>query len=74
MRLRPLFLLLLILLGTTPVLSAEPIPSPDRLARVLQTKQLRVCIWPDYYGISYRNPKTLQLAGIDIDLAQELAR
>ena len=74
MRLRLLFLLMLILLGTPPVLSAEPSPSPDRLARVLQTKQLRVCIWPDYYGISFRNPKTLQLGGIDVDLAQELAR
>jgi cyclohexadienyl dehydratase len=74
MRPQPLFLLLLILLGAVQALSAEPSPSLDRLARVLQTKQLRVCIWPDYYGISYRNPKTLQLTGIDIDLAQELAR
>jgi len=44
------------------------------LDRVLSAKELRVCIWPDYYGISYRNPKTQQLAGIDIDLAQELAK
>lgn len=44
------------------------------LERVLLQKSLRVCIWPDYYGISYRNPKTQQLAGIDIDLAQEFAR
>ena len=46
----------------------------SRLDRVLSAKELRVCIWPDYYGISYRNPKTQQLAGIDIDLAQELAK
>jgi ABC-type amino acid transport substrate-binding protein len=46
----------------------------SRLDQVLAAKELRVCIWPDYYGISYRNPKTQQLAGIDIDLAQELAK
>jgi len=43
-------------------------------ARVLAAKKLRVCIWPDYYGITYRNPKTLKLSGIDIDLAREFAR
>jgi ABC-type amino acid transport substrate-binding protein len=42
--------------------------------RVLESKKLMVCIWPDYYGITYRNPKTLQLSGIDIDLAHEFAR
>lgn len=46
----------------------------SHLDRVLAAKELRVCIWPDYYGISYRNLKTLQLSGIDIDLAQELAK
>jgi hypothetical protein len=34
--------------------------------------KLRVCIWPDYYGITYRNPRTQQLGGIDIDLSAEL--
>jgi len=41
--------------------------------RVQSSKSVRVCIWPDYYGITYRNPRTQQLVGIDIDLAQELA-
>ena len=36
--------------------------------------ELRVCVWPDYYGISYRNPKTRQFSGLDIDLSGELAR
>ena len=31
-----------------------------------------MCIWPDYYGISYRDPRTQALSGIDIDLAQAL--
>ncbi|MDT8990588.1 ABC transporter substrate-binding protein [Curvibacter sp. APW13] len=46
----------------------------DRLSRIETTKTLRVCIWPDYYGISYRNPKSLQLIGIDIDNAQAVAK
>lgn len=46
----------------------------SRLDRVLQAKALRVCIWPDYYNISYRNPRTQQLTGIDIDMALALGR
>jgi cyclohexadienyl dehydratase len=55
------------------LLAAPLCAQSSRLDRVLAARELRVCIWPDYYGISYRNPKTLQLSGIDIDLAQALA-
>ncbi len=41
---------------------------------VTKTKQLRVCIWPEYYAISYKNPRTGELEGIDIDLAREMAK
>ena len=51
--------------------AAPPVSHVDRVAK---THALRVCIWPDYYGITYRNLKTQQLSGIDIDLARELAR
>jgi len=44
------------------------------LERVRASGSLRVCIWPDYYGVTYRNPRTQQLTGIDIDLSAELAR
>jgi ABC-type amino acid transport substrate-binding protein len=44
------------------------------LDRVSQRGELRVCVWPDYYGISYRNPKTRQFTGLDIDLSIEFAR
>ena len=44
------------------------------LERVRANGKLHVCIWPDYYGITYRNPRTQQLGGIDIDLSAELAR
>lgn len=53
----------------TPVSAAA-----NQLQRVLDAKELRVCIWPDYYGITYRNPKTHQLSGIDIDIATELGK
>lgn len=51
--------------------SADATP---RLQRVLGAGELRVCIWPDYYGISYRNPRTRLLSGLDIDIAAELGR
>ena len=40
--------------------------------RVRATGSVRVCIWPDYYGITFRNPRTDKLAGIDIDLSAAL--
>ena len=41
--------------------------------RVKSRHALRVCIWPDYYGVSFRNPKTQALEGIDIDLSAAFA-
>lgn len=46
----------------------------NRLARVQAAQLVRVCIWPDYYSITYRNPKTQALSGIDIELAQALGK
>lgn len=46
----------------------------SRLDRVIASQTVRVCIWPDYYGVTYRNPKTMQLSGIDIDMAHELGK
>lgn len=43
------------------------------LDQIESSKTLRVCVWPDYFGISYRDPKTRGLVGIDIDLARALA-
>ena len=63
--------ILLMLCLIQPAVAAD---APDRLARIAASGQLRVCIWPDYYGISFRNPKTQQLSGVDIDNAHELAR
>lgn len=46
-------------------------PVSDRVAR---SGTLRVCIWPDYYGVTYRNPRDRALSGIDIDLSAQLAQ
>jgi len=58
----------------TFLVTASVLAQAGRLDRVLAAGEVRVCIWPDYYGISYRNPKTQQLSGIDVDMAQVLAR
>lgn len=44
------------------------------LERVRTGGTLRVCIWPEYYGITLRNPRNGQLTGLDVDLAGEFAR
>ncbi|TVQ70879.1 MAG: amino acid ABC transporter substrate-binding protein [Oceanospirillales bacterium] len=45
----------------------------DRLERIQVNQILRVCIWPEYYTITYHNPRTNVLEGIDIDMAKALA-
>ena len=45
----------------------------DRLHDIKARGELRVCIWPEYYGISYRNPKSGAVAGVDADMARDLA-
>ena len=56
-----------------PAQATGPVLPADRLSRIIHTKTLRVCVWPDYYGITYRNPKNQQLMGIDVDNARALA-
>lgn len=48
--------------------------SKSKLQQILQSGELKVCIWPDYYGITFKNPKTKTLTGIDIDVAVELEK
>jgi len=48
--------------------------APSHLDQIQARKQLRVCIWPDYYGITLRNPKTQKLEGVDADMAIEFAK
>lgn len=46
----------------------------SRLDKILETKQIKVCIWPQYYSITYVDPRTQNLTGIDSDLSKELAK
>lgn len=41
---------------------------------IKEKKELKVCIWPDYYGVTFRSPRDHNLRGIDIDLSQVLAK
>lgn len=61
-------------LGAGLALAAVMAHAGATLDRVQTSATLRVCEWPDYYGVSHRNPHSGQLQGIDIDLSQELAR
>lgn len=53
---------------------AQVHPSGSILDSVMVAKKIRICIWPEYYGITFRNPKTQILSGIDADLALELGK
>jgi ABC-type amino acid transport substrate-binding protein len=77
--LHPVLAVLLAAMGATssaatPAKSPAPATVPTRLERVIQSGELRVCIWPQYYSVTYRNPKTHLLSGIDIDIANALSR
>lgn len=67
------WIILVSLLCTSTVLNAQT-NTPDRLSTIKQSNTLRVCIWPDYFSISARHPKTGLLEGIDIDLAHAFAQ
>lgn len=65
----------------TAVLSLLPLMAASshamaggRFDQIVSAKVLRVCIWPDYYAITFRNPRTGKLEGIDIDLSREFAK
>ena len=44
------------------------------LDKILLDKNIKVCVWPGYFGISYLDNRTQKLVGIDVDLAKELAK
>jgi ABC-type amino acid transport substrate-binding protein len=45
----------------------------SHLTAISKSHTLRVCTYGEYFGISYRDPKTHELTGLDVDLAKELA-
>jgi ABC-type amino acid transport substrate-binding protein len=42
--------------------------------RVKAGAVMRVCVWPDYYSVTYRSPRDQRWSGIDIELSAELAK
>lgn len=72
MTLRIARLTTIVVIGLAAVVIAPVVFAGATLDRILTTKTVRVCIWPAYYGVTYRNPRTQQLVGIDIDLSQAL--
>lgn len=65
---KPFFKLFMLLILPLSFLQA------DKLDVIKESNKLKVCIWPQYYGISYIDSRTQQLVGIDADLAKELAK
>lgn len=70
------FLVGLLILLMTCVFAPSDItaqPATSRLEAVRKAGELRICIWPAYFAVSYLNPRTNRLEGIDIDLAGQFA-
>lgn len=44
------------------------------LDRVRAKSVVRVCIWPEYYGITFRDTRSGRLQGMDAELSAELAK
>lgn len=61
--------LALLLVGAAGWASAQSV-----LDRVKAAGAVKVCVWPDYFGVTYRNPNTHMLEGVDVDLSAEFAR
>jgi cyclohexadienyl dehydratase len=69
---RPLALILALLLATA-LAGPRTAHAGDVLERVKTTRTVRVCIWPEYYGITWRDPRTGEVSGIDIEMSRALA-
>lgn len=64
------------MLGTLAIAIAGIPAAParaDTIAAIKAAGTLNICIWPDYYGITFRDPRAGTLAGIDIELARAFA-
>lgn len=68
--------LMTLLLASTAAHAAPPAAAAgaSRLEQIQARGSVRVCAWPDYRGISFRDPRTATWSGLDADLARELAK
>ncbi len=58
-------------MGTSPSQAQQ---TESRLYDITKSGKLQVCQYPLYYSISFRNPATGEIEGIDADLSKELAK
>jgi cyclohexadienyl dehydratase len=65
---------LIVSLAAPMLLLSTPAQAGPVADRVKASDTVKVCIWPDYYGITWRNPRTQQLGGIDIELSAAFAK
>ncbi len=56
------------------LLTINLLAQESKLHKIKSNSKIKVCIWPQYYGISYIDSRTQKLVGIDSDLAIELAK
>lgn len=63
----------LLLLSLCVLLASGVSQAAERMTDIKARGELRVCIWPEYYGVSFRNPKSGVVAGVDADMARDLA-
>ena len=61
-------------LSALAAIPARAQQTQSHLFEVTKNRVLRVCVFPGYYAIAFRDPATGKLTGIDIDLSQELGR
>ena len=73
-RLAPVLAALLLAGAARADVNTTAQPASSRLDRVRAAGTLRVCIWPDYFSITFRNPKTGELSGIDVTLSDAFAK
>ena len=66
--------ILLVASAAMALIAGASTAQQSRLYEVTKNKVLRVCVFPLYYSISFRDPKTGELVGIDADLSKELAK
>lgn len=67
-------LLALLALTLAPLSGVLAQQTTSRLYQITESGKLRVCQYPLYYSISFRNPTSGEIEGIDADLSKELAK
>jgi ABC-type amino acid transport substrate-binding protein len=69
----PTTILAALALALAALLGAPAARAGEVADRVKARGEVRVCIWPQYYGISLRDARSGALRGLDVDLSAALA-